>query len=47
MRNLAFFIVLCIILKNNLFADTPITSTYWADKYQGIPIIAEVIQKKE
>ncbi len=49
MKNLGLFIIGMVLLFKNftVFADSPITSTYWADSYKNVPIIAEVMKKTQ
>ncbi len=44
-----YLILLVVILFNNVsvFADSPITSSYWAESYKNVPIIAEVLKKSK
>lgn len=45
-NSLYFVFILAFLLKSFfVFADSPITSTFWAEAYKEIPIIAEVINK--
>lgn len=40
----AIFII-SLVNVEHIFADSPLTSTFWADKYAEVPIIAEAISK--
>ncbi|GIV44694.1 MAG: hypothetical protein KatS3mg035_1817 [Bacteroidia bacterium] len=48
MKNLSYLFVLMVVflLRSSIvLGDSPITSTYWAEAYKDVPIIAETIKK--
>lgn len=49
MKNIILKAIFIVSLANvqYTFADSPITSTYWANKYKEIPIIANAIKRVE